>query len=218
MLDSVKDYAIFLLTPEGHVATWNAGAQIIKGYAAHEIVGKHFSVFYPPAALEINWPAQELVFAAERGTFEDEVWRVRRDGTLFWANVVISTIRDEGGALVGFVKVTRDLTDRRTQEQALRESEHGMRLLIEGTRGHAMFLLGADGRVRSWNTGAERLLRYSDRKPKDWTTPGSFCRRTLPRDFLQPRSRGHAPAGTRRPNLVQAVGREQYLVRTVFRL
>jgi PAS domain S-box-containing protein len=113
LVESVKDYAIFMLDPAGRVTTWNAGAEAIKGYRAEEILGRHFSVFYPPPAVASGWPARELEAALEAGRFEDEGWRVRKDGTSFWANVVITAIFDAERRLRGFAKVTRDLTDRR---------------------------------------------------------------------------------------------------------
>lgn len=161
LLDSVHDYAIFMLTPQGVVASWNHGAEKIKGYQAHEILGRHFSTFYPSEAVESGWPQEELRRAERDGRLEDEGWRLRKDGSRFWANVVIAAVRDEAGVLLGFAKVTRDLTERRQQEEALRESEQGLRTLVEGTKDHAMCLLSPDGRVRTWNSGAARLLGYS---------------------------------------------------------
>lgn len=121
LVESVKDYAIFILDPGGHILTWNIGAERIKGYAAPEIVGKHFSVFYPPDAVESGWPAHELEVASKVGRFEDEGWRVRKDGSRFWANVVITALRDEAGVLQGFAKVTRDLTERKLSEEQARQ-------------------------------------------------------------------------------------------------
>jgi PAS domain S-box-containing protein len=121
LVESVRDYAIYVVDARGHVLTWNAGAAKLKGYDASEIVGKHFSTFYEPADIEAGKPARGLDTAAREGRFEDEAWRVRKDGTRFWANVVITALRDDRGALVGFAKVTRDLTERRAAErQALR--------------------------------------------------------------------------------------------------
>ena len=120
LVESVRDYAIFMLDPEGRVSTWNPGAQNIKGYTEDEIVGTHFSVFYPPEAVARNWPQLELELARERGRFEDEGWRVRKDGTRFWANVVIAPVWDRSGCLRGFAKVTRDLTARRQIEELQR--------------------------------------------------------------------------------------------------
>jgi len=120
MVDSVCDYAIFMLDPNGHVASWNKGAQRIKGWTADQIIGQHFSVFYPPEDIASGKPARELKIATRVGRFEDEGNRIRKDGTAFWANVVITAVRDEKGALVGFAKVTRDLTERRVaQEKAI---------------------------------------------------------------------------------------------------
>ena len=120
LVESVRDYAIFLLDPEGHVATWNTGAQRIKGYDASEIIGRHFSVFYPEERVAERFPQYELEVAAREGRFEDEGWRIRKDGSRFWANVVITALRDETGTLVGFAKVTRDLTERRAAEEQAR--------------------------------------------------------------------------------------------------
>jgi PAS domain S-box-containing protein len=119
LVASVRDYAIFMLDPDGFVQTWNAGAEAIKGYSEAEIVGRHFSTFYTQADRDREHPQHELEVAAREGRFEEEGWRVRRDGETFWANVVITALRDEG-ELVGFAKVTRDLTERRAAQEALR--------------------------------------------------------------------------------------------------
>jgi PAS domain S-box-containing protein len=161
LVDGVQDYAIFLLDREGHVASWNRGAQRLKGYAAAEIIGKHFSVFYPPEAIERRWPQQELKMAHESGRLEDEGWRLRKDGSRFWADVVITAMHDPSGALCGFSKVTRDLTERRRQEEMLRQSEERFRLTVEGVRDYAIFMLDLDGRVTSWNNGAQRIKGYA---------------------------------------------------------
>jgi len=161
LVEGVKDYAIFMLDPQGHVLTWNAGAERFKGYKAAEIIGQHFSRFYPADALKAGLPAHELQVAAATGTFEDEGWRVRKDGTLFWANVVITALRDPAGALVGFAKVTRDLTQRRHHEESLRQSEERFRLLVEGVSDYAIFMLDVNGIVASWNAGAERIKGYA---------------------------------------------------------
>lgn len=161
LVDSVRDYAIFVLTPEGRIASWNAGAERIKGYRADEIIGQHFSVFYTPEAVSTGWPEEELKRAAALGRFEDEGWRVRKDGSRFWANVTISPLWGAGAELLGFSKVTRDLTERRRHEEQLREREENLRLLVEGVTDHAMFLLDADGRIRTWNGGAERLTGFA---------------------------------------------------------
>ena len=121
MVDRVQDYAIFVLDKEGHVASWNAGAALIKQYRADEIIGKHFSIFYTPQDIERNWPATELENATREGRVEDEGWRVRKDGSRFWANVIITALRDDRGILLGFSKITRDLTERKREEEKLRE-------------------------------------------------------------------------------------------------
>jgi PAS domain S-box-containing protein len=160
LIDSTSDYAIFLLDLTGHVRTWNAGAQRMQGYRADEIIGQHFSVFYTEEANQRRWPQQELEFATRDGRFEDEGWRVRKDGSLFWANVVITALRDESGKLLGFGKVSRDLSERRRAEQTLRDSEERFRLIVESTIDYAIFMLDPQGHVASWNAGAERIKGY----------------------------------------------------------
>lgn len=120
LVESVHDYAIFMLDPDGFITTWNAGAERIKGYTANEIIGKHFSVFYPPQDIAADKPAWELREAVREGRFEDEGWRIRKDGSRFWSNVIITPVRDPAGVLIGFGKVTRDLTARRDAEETAR--------------------------------------------------------------------------------------------------
>ena len=160
LIESVQDYAIFLLDREGHIASWSRGAERLKGYTAGEIIGRHFSVFYPPEAIERRWPQQELKMAGETGRLQDEGWRLRKDGSRFWANVVITAIRDDAGGLRGFSKVTRDLSDRRQQEERLRQSEGRFRLLVEAVRDYAIIMLDPQGQVTSWNSGAQRITGY----------------------------------------------------------
>src|SRR5687767_6691622 len=112
LIDRVRDYAIFLLDPDGRIMSWNAGAQQIKGYAPEEIIGRHFSTFYMPEEVNRGWPEHELKVATREGRFEDEGWRLRKDGSRFWANVVITALRDASGNLLGFSKITRDLSER----------------------------------------------------------------------------------------------------------
>ena len=161
MVEQAKEYALFVLDPQGRIMTWNLGAQRIKGYAEEEIVGRHFSVFYPPEAVASGWPAHELKVATREGRFEDEGWRVRKDGARFWANVVITALRDENGRLLGFSKLTRDLSERRRNEEALLRSEERFRLLVEGVVDYAIFMLDPDGIITSWNLGAQRIKGYA---------------------------------------------------------
>ncbi|CAG4889234.1 PAS domain-containing hybrid sensor histidine kinase/response regulator [Paraburkholderia saeva] len=161
LVQGIEDYAIFLLDPTGHVITWNIGAEHIKGYKPEEIIGSHFSTFYTEEAVARGWPQHELAEATIYGRFEDEGWRVRKDGTQFWANVVITALRDAHGELSGFAKITRDLTVHRNQIEALRQSEERFRLLVESVKDYAIFMLDPDGRVVSWNTGARNLKGYT---------------------------------------------------------
>jgi len=154
LAESVRDYAVFMLTPEGYVASWSSGAERIKRYKAHDIIGKHFSIFYPPKDVENDKPGMELRVAAETGRFEDEGWRIRKDGTRFWANVLITAIRDDDGTLLGFGKITRDITDRR-------EAELRYRILIEAVSDCAIYSLDKNGRITSWNSGAQRIKGYT---------------------------------------------------------
>jgi PAS domain S-box-containing protein len=158
LVESLVDYAIFMLDPDGYVETWNAGAERMKGYSPDEIIGRHFSEFYPPAD---KWKcAVELETAREVGHFEEEGWRLRKDGTRFWANVVITALRDDTGELVGYAKVTRDLTDRKLAEERMLLSEERFRLLIESVKDYAIFMLDPTGHVQTWNVGAERIKGY----------------------------------------------------------
>ena len=156
----MQDYAICLLDRSGHIVSWNRGAEKLEGYSAAEIVGRHFSVLYPPEAIERRSPERELKMAQESGRLEDEGWRVRKDGSRFWANVVITALHDENGALRGFSKITRDLTERRRQEETARQSEQRFRVLVDGLKDYAIFMLDTEGRVTSWNSGAQRITGY----------------------------------------------------------
>jgi PAS domain S-box-containing protein len=131
LVDSVQDYAIFILDPEGHVLTWNSGAKAIKGYTKEEIVGKHFSVFYPREAIESRWPERELFLAEKEGRFRDEGLRVKKDGSTFWASVTITALREPDGRLYGFSKVTQDLTSRRDAEERLQTLNRELRTRVQ---------------------------------------------------------------------------------------
>ena len=161
LVESVDEYAIFALDVDGYILSWNAGAQRFKGYTAHEVIGKHFSIFYPQEKIREHFPDFELREAARVGRFEDEGWRIRKDGTRFWANVVITALHDPSGRLVGYAKVTRDLTERRIAEDALRESEERFRLLVEGVKDYAIFMLDPTGHITTWNEGARRIKGYT---------------------------------------------------------
>ncbi|MEX3964714.1 PAS domain S-box protein [Paraburkholderia sp. EG286B] len=160
LVEPIEDYAIFLLDTRGYIVSWNRGAARIKGYEAHEIIGQHFSRFYTDDANARRWPDHELEQAALHGRFNDEGWRVRKDGSTFWANVVITALRERDGSLSGFAKVTRDLTAERRQVEALRLSEERFRLLVESVSDYAIFMLDPQGHVVSWNTGATNLKGY----------------------------------------------------------
>jgi PAS domain S-box-containing protein len=159
-VESVRDYAMFMLDTTGRVISWNRGAQAIKGYSADEIIGQHFSVFYPPEAIERQLPQHELVTAAREGRFEDEGWRLRKDGSRFWANVIITAMRSGDGSLTGYAKVTRDLSERRKYEESLRLSEMRFRTLVEGVRDYAIIMLDPAGEITTWNAGAQQILGY----------------------------------------------------------
>uniref|UniRef100_UPI0038B81BE5 hybrid sensor histidine kinase/response regulator n=1 Tax=Caballeronia grimmiae TaxID=1071679 RepID=UPI0038B81BE5 len=161
LVAGVVDYAIFMLDPEGFIKTWNAGAQRFKGYAASEIIGQHFSVFYPEKERAAGRPAFALQTALADGKFEDEGWRVRKDGSQFWASVVMDPLRDDAGKLVGFAKITRDITERKVAQEALRKSEQQFELLVQGVTDYAIYMLSPTGEVTSWNSGAERIKGYS---------------------------------------------------------
>ncbi|HSV47174.1 MAG TPA: PAS domain S-box protein [Ramlibacter sp.] len=160
LVEAVVDYGIFLLDPQGHIASWNSGAQKLKGYTREEVLGRHFSLFYPAESVAAGWPQEELRRAVAQGRLEDEGWRVRKDGSHFWANVVITPLY-EGGELTGFAKITRDLTERRQHEEELRSSEERFRLLVSTVRDYSIFMLGPDGTIRSWNAGAQAIKGYA---------------------------------------------------------
>src|SRR4029079_11546070 len=142
------------------VKSWNAGARRIKGYEANEIIGQPFTRFYTQDAIDSGWPQEDLRRAAATGRIQDEGWRVRKDGTRIWANVVITALRTAEGELRGFLKITRDLTERREAEEKLRRSEDRVRWMIESVQDYAIFMLDPEGRVKSWNLGAERIKGY----------------------------------------------------------
>nr|WP_255553574.1 PAS domain-containing sensor histidine kinase [Caenimonas aquaedulcis] len=161
-ISRISDYAIYMLSPEGVVASWNAGAERFKGYTPEEIIGQHFSRFYSEEDRAAGIPAKALKQAREQGKFEAEGWRMRKDGTRFWAHVVIDPIIDESGELVGFAKITRDVTDKRVAQEALRESEERFRMLVQGVTDYAIYMLSPTGVVTNWNAGARRIKGFDD--------------------------------------------------------
>ena len=161
LVNAVRDYAIYLIDRDGFIESWNAGAERFKGYTADEIIGQHFSRFYTEEDQRSGLPARALRTAAAEGKFEAEGWRVRKDGTRFWTSVVIDPVIDEHGALIGFAKVTRDITEKRASERALLESEQRFRLLVQGVKDYAVYMLDARGRVSNWNPGAEAIKGYT---------------------------------------------------------
>ena len=161
LVEGISDYAIYLLSPEGTVTSWNRGAERFKGYTADEIIGRHFSEFYTPEDRKNGKPERALEMAAQHGKYESEGWRVRKDGGRFWAYVVIDAIRTPNGTLIGYAKITRDLTERRAAEESLRVSQEQFRLLVQGVTDYAIYMLNPSGEIVSWNIGAERIKGYS---------------------------------------------------------
>jgi PAS domain S-box-containing protein len=159
LVEQVKDYAIFVMDPQGYVASWNAGAERIKGYRAGEIIGKHFSVFYTKEDLKSGVPERELEIARSIGSVDQEGWRLRKDGTRFWASVTITALYDESGTLTGFGKVTRDVTERRNAEEALQKSRNMFERLFENAP-DAVVVVDSHGVIRKVNQMAEALFGY----------------------------------------------------------
>ena len=164
LISGISDYAIYMIDPGGHVSSWNAGAKRFKGYVAQEILGEHFSRFYTPEDRAANLPEKALRRALEEGKYESEGWRMRKDGSRFWAHVVIDPIYNDAGTLLGFAKVTRDVTERKRAEDALRESEQRFRLLVQGVIDYALFMVSPEGVVTNWNPGAERIKGYTQQE------------------------------------------------------
>ena len=160
LVNAITDYAVYMLDKDGYVATWNPGARRFKGYEPHEIVGQHFSRFFTEEDRAAGVPQRALQTAATEGRFETEGWRIRKDGTRMWAHVVVDPIIDDSGTLVGFAKITRDITERKSTEQALFESEQRFRMLVQGVHDYAIYMLDPAGVVTNWNTGAERIKGY----------------------------------------------------------
>jgi PAS domain S-box-containing protein len=160
LVESISDYAVFMLSPTGHVMTWNPGAQRLKGYQPNEIIGQHFSRFYPEEE-KGSKPPRELQEAIETGRAMDEGWRIRKDGSRFWASVLITAVRDGTGRLIGFAKVTRDLTERKEAEERLRASEEQFRRLVDSVEEYAIYMLDPRGNIATWNSGAQKIKQYA---------------------------------------------------------
>jgi PAS domain S-box-containing protein len=161
LVEAVTDYAIYMLDPDGIITSWNPGAQRFKGYRSDEIIGQHFSRFYSAEDRAAGVPERALKTALSEGKFEAEGWRVRKDGSKFWAYVIIDPILTTKGEVLGYAKITRDLTERKIAEDALRRSQEQFRLLVQGVTDYAIYLLDLEGRVSSWNAGAERIKGYT---------------------------------------------------------
>jgi PAS domain S-box-containing protein len=162
LVQSVTEYAIYMLDPQGRIVTWNPGAERFKGYSGNEIIGEHFSRFFTPEDRVADLPGRALEIAARDGRFEAEGWRIRKDGTRFSANAVLDPIRADDGSLIGFAKITRDITEKRRLERTAYESELQFRMLVQGVRDYAIYMLDRDGNVTSWNSGARAIKGYQD--------------------------------------------------------
>jgi PAS domain S-box-containing protein len=160
LVEAIHDYAVYMLDPDGIVTSWNPGAQRFKGYTAAEIIGQHFSRFYTPEDRATGLPARALEISRREGKFESEGWRLRKDGTRFWTHVVIDPIVAPDGEILGYAKVTRDLTARKQAEDELKRSEEQFRLLVQGVTDYAIYFLSPEGVVTNWNAGAERIKGY----------------------------------------------------------
>ncbi|MGV8890254.1 MAG: PAS domain S-box protein [Pseudomonas sp.] len=160
LIDAVIDYAIYMIDPDGIITSWNSGAKRFKGYEEAEILGQHFSRFYTEEDRRAGLPQRALDTAIREGRFEGEGWRVRKDGTHFWCHVVIDPILDPSGRLLGFAKITRDLTDRKMAEETLKQSEQQFRLLVQSVTDYAIYMLTPEGRLANWNLGAQRIKGY----------------------------------------------------------
>jgi PAS domain S-box-containing protein len=161
LIERVADYAIYMLNPDGTVASWNAGARRFKGYTEAEILGQHFSRFYTPADRAAGAPERALATALDKGRFEAEGWRVRKDGSHFWASVVIDPILDDDGQLLGYAKITRDISDKKLAREALRRTEEQFRMLVDSVIDYAIYMLSPEGRVTTWNAGARNIKGYA---------------------------------------------------------
>jgi PAS domain S-box-containing protein len=160
LVDAVTDYAVFALDTNGYILTWNKGAELLKGYSEAEAISQHFSIFYTQDDIARGHPQEELKMALEHGRYEEDGWRIRKDGKKFWANLVITPLRDTLGNHIGFTKITRDLTERRQAEQLKNEEAEKFRLMVDSVKDYAIFMLDPHGIVVSWNEGAKKFKGY----------------------------------------------------------
>ena len=161
LVEGVIDYAIYMIDLDGTITNWNRGAERIKGYRADEVIGRHFSLFYTPEERQAGLPARALATACADGRFEIEGWRVRKDGSRFWASAVLDRIQDDNGRHIGYAKITRDISERKAAEEALADSERQFRMLVSGVVDYALYMLDPNGIVTSWNSGAEHIKGYT---------------------------------------------------------
>ncbi len=178
LVDSITDYALYMLDPEGRIVTWNSGAERLKGYSSQEIIGEHFSRFFSQEDRDAGLPGAALATAAREGRFEAEGWRLRKDGSRFWAHAILDAIRGEDRAIIGFAKITRDITERKERERALRDSERRFQLLVNSVDDYAIYMLDLHGRITTWNAGARRFKGYE----ADEIIGQHFSRFFLPED------------------------------------
>ena len=160
LVTSISDYAIYLLNPDGQIVSWNTGAERFKGYKANEVIGKHFSMFMSPEDRDAGVAKTILDQAASSGRFEAEGWRIRKDGSGFWANIVVDAIYNDAHELIGYAKITRDISERKASNENLLESERRFRYLVEGVTDYAIYMLSPEGIVTNWNSGAQRIKGY----------------------------------------------------------
>jgi PAS domain S-box-containing protein len=201
LIERVADYAIYMLNPDGTVASWNAGARRFKGYVEGEILGQHFSRFYTPGDRAAGVPERALRTAIESGRFEDEGWRVRKDGSHFWASVVIDPIHDDDGTLFGFAKITRDISDKKLAREALRRAEEQFKLLIDSVIDYAIYMLSPEGMVTTWNEGARRIKGYGADE-----VVGTYFGRFYPEDDQRAGVPAHVLAEAREHGRFEAEG------------
>jgi PAS domain S-box-containing protein len=201
LIERVADYAIYMLNPDGTVASWNAGARRFKGYVEAEILGQHFSRFYTPGDRAAGVPERALRTAIESGRFEDEGWRVRKDGSHFWASVVIDPIHDDDGTLFGFAKITRDISDKKLAREALRRAEEQFKLLIDSVIDYAIYMLSPEGMVTTWNEGARRIKGYGADE-----VVGTYFGRFYPEDDQRAGVPAHVLAEAREHGRFEAEG------------